>query len=290
MLDELMNVSPAWYLCAAGAAVLTTGLVAARKDIARAETTEKVVALGHLCFAVPLAVFGAEHFTSVAAMTRMVPPYMPFRAFWIYFVGVALIAASFSIATRNLVRWSGALFGVMMFLFVAMLYLPSALKTGERFTWTIVFREMSFGAGGLALAGVAMGAKGKPLCSVGRVLIGMTALFFGVQHFLHPLGMPGVPLQKLMPDWVPVRPLIGYLTGGGLVVAAACFLSGRKARLAAIYLGTWIVLLVAVIYVPTMIGALASGIDATRIEGLNYFADTLLFGGVILSLAQRPAE
>ena len=46
---------------------------------------------------------------------------MPWRLFWAYFVGFALLAASLSIATKIQVRWSGLLFGIMMFLFVVTL-------------------------------------------------------------------------------------------------------------------------------------------------------------------------
>jgi hypothetical protein len=75
----------------------------------------------------------------------IVPPYMPWRMFWVYSVGCALIAASLSIATRIGVRRSGLLFEIMMFLFVAMIHLPGALRhPHDRFIWTIVFREMSF--------------------------------------------------------------------------------------------------------------------------------------------------
>ena len=90
-------------------------------------------------------------------MVNMVPSYMPWRLFWVYFVGFALIAASLSIATKIQVRWSGLLFGTMMLLFVAMVHFPGAVTAGGRIVWTIVFREMSFGGGGWVLAGIAMG-------------------------------------------------------------------------------------------------------------------------------------
>jgi hypothetical protein len=45
------------------------------------------------------------------------------------------------------------------------------------------------------------------------------------------------------------------------------------------------VLLVVVIYGPVLIGALADPSTGVQVEGVNYFADTLLFGGAILSLA-----
>jgi uncharacterized membrane protein YphA (DoxX/SURF4 family) len=280
---------PALSMSAAGLALFAIGLAAARNDIDRARGIDRIVALTPLCFAIPLAVFGAEHLASPRAMLGLVPAYMPWRSFWVYFVGLGLIAASLSIATRRMVRWSGLLFGAMMFLFVAMLHLPGAIAAGGRIPWTIVFREMSFGGAGWVLAGTAMSGdrKGQEtgLITVGRVLIAITAIFFGVQHFLHPLGLPGVPLVKEMPLWIPVRPVIDYVTGAGLLVAGVCFLMGRKTRIVAAYLGAWIVLLVVAIYGPVLIGALRDPSAAAQVEGINYFADTLLFAGAILALA-----
>ena len=276
-------------MSAAGLALLAIGLLAATNDIIQARGIDKVVALTHLCVAIPLAVFGAEHLSSPQSLLALVPSYMPWRMFWVYFVGFALIAASLSIAVKRQVRWSGLLFGAMMFLFVAMLHLPGAVTTGGRIPWTIVVREMSFGGAGWVLAGIAVGGEcdgqGKGFIIVGRVLIAITAVFFGVQHFLHPLGLPGVPLVKQMPQWIPGRAFIDYVTGAFLMVAGVCFLLTRKTRMAATYLGTWIVLLVVVIYGPVLIGALADPSSRAQVEGVNYFADTLLFGGAILSLA-----
>jgi len=42
-----------------------------------------------------------------------------------------------SIGTKTQVRWSGLLFGIMMFLFVAMIHLPGASRAGSML-WTIV--------------------------------------------------------------------------------------------------------------------------------------------------------
>ena len=280
---------PAYSMAFAGLALLVIGLVATKGDIVEARGIGKIVALTPLCFAIPLAIFGAEHLSTPQALFPAVPAYMPWRMFWVYFVGVALIVASLSIAVKARVRLYALLFGIMMFLFVAMLHLPGALDTGGRLPWTIVVREMSFGGGGLVLAGIAMGGDrdglGKHLIVVGRLLIAIAAIFFGVQHFLHPLGIPGVPLAKETPTWVPVRAFIDYVTGAFLIASGLCFLLAWKTRTAASYLGAWIVSLVGVIYVPVMIGALMNPNSGVQIEGVNYFADTLLFGGVILSLA-----
>src|SRR6202000_1927083 len=145
----------------------------------------------------------------------------------------------------------------MMFLFVAMVHFPGAIRTGGPILWTIVIRESSFGGGGWVLAGIAMGGnrEGRSLIAVGRVLIAIAAIFFGIQHFLHPLGLPGVPLVNQMPLWIPARARVAYVTGAFLIAAGACFLTDWKTRMAATYLGAWIVLLVLFIYVPVMIQA-----------------------------------
>ena len=269
-------------------------LWAAKTDIARASGLDKVVGLSNLCFALPLAVFGAEHLSAAEFIQQGVPSYVPWHLFWAYFVGFALLAASLSIATKIQVRWSGLLFGIMMFLFVAMMDIPGALaKPGDRFGWTLLLRELAFGGGGWILAGTAMREPGREsnpaapafFVTTGRVLTGIAALFYGVETFLHPLGMPGIPLEKLMSEWIPARPLIGYLTAAILVVAGAAILLAQKTRMAATYLGTWIVLLVVFIYGPILIASLLDPSTAVQVEGLNYFFDTLLFAGTILALA-----
>ena len=274
-------------MCSAGILLFFVALWAAKNDIARAGGLDKIVVLSNLCFAIPLAVFGAEHLSGAKFIKLGVPSYMPWPLFWAYFVGVALLAASLSIATKIQVRWSGLLFGIMMVLFVAMIHLPRALANPrDRIAWVIVIRELSFAGGAWILAGIAMREGGeRKLITVGRVFVAIAALFFGVEHFLHPAGCPGVPLEKLTPAWIPGRLLIGYLTGTILVVAGAGILLAKKTRTAATYLGAWIVLLVLFIYGPLLIAQMSDPSTAVKVEGINYFADTLLFAGAILALA-----
>ncbi|MFZ0297398.1 MAG: hypothetical protein WAM13_03520 [Candidatus Sulfotelmatobacter sp.] len=278
-------------MCSAGIVLFVIASWAAKTDVRQARGLDKVVALRNLCFALPLAVFGALHLSAAQGLMAMVPAYMPWRLFWAYFVGFALIAASLSIATRIQVRWSGLLFGIMMVLFVAMLHVPRALANPQdRFAWTIVVREMSFAGGGWILAGEAMrehgrGQGGSKLIAVGRVLVAIAAIFFGVENFLHTANVPGVPLEKLMPAWIPAHLFIGYLTGVILFVAGVAILVGRKTRIAATYLGTWLVLVTLFIYGPILIAGLGDPSTGVKIEGLNYFFDTMLFAGAILAVA-----
>jgi uncharacterized membrane protein len=134
------------------------------------------------------------------------------------------------------------------------------------------------------------GLRKSKLITVGRVLIAVAAMFFGVETFLHPMGCPGVPLEKLMPAWIPGRLVIGYLTGAILLLAGAGILLAKKTRTAATYLGTWIVLLVLFVYGPILIASLLDPSTAVKVEGINYFADTLLFAGTVLVLAKASQK
>lgn len=278
-------------MCSAGILVFLIALWAARADVAKARGLDKVVTLSNLCYAMPLAVFGALHLSAAKDLMPMVPKYIPWHLFWAYFFGFALIAASLSIATKIQVQWSGLLFGIAMFSFVAMLIIPGIVgNPKDRIGWTLILRESSFGGGAWILAGCAMrgqgrGQVGSKLITIGRVLIGMACMLYGVEHFLHPANVPGVPLEKFMPAWIPGHALIAYVTGAFLLIAGVFILLNKKTRLAATYLGTWIVLLVLFVYGPILIASLMDPSTAIQIEGINYFFDTLLFGGTILVLA-----
>jgi uncharacterized membrane protein len=281
----------AFSTCVAGVALLVIGIMTAKAEIERVDGLEKVVALSNLCFAAPLAVFAAEHFSAAQGISQIVPKFMPWPLFWTYLVGVALLTASLSIALKRQVFWSGLLFGVMMFLFVTMMDVPGTMAdVHNRISWTLMFRELSFGAGGWMLAAAAMDAQqvqGKrAFITFGSVVIGITAVLYGVENFLHPLNVPGVPLEKMLPAWIPAKLLIGYLTSAILVVAGIGILLPGKTKAAATYLGSWIVLLVVIIYGPILFVSLLDPSTAVKVEGINYFFDTLLYAGTVLALAK----
>jgi hypothetical protein len=275
-------------MCVAGILVSLIALWAARTDLAQARPLDKIVALANLAFAAPMAVFGALHIWGIEFVRDIVPSYMPFRLFWAYFVGVALIAASLSIAARVLVRWSGLLVALMMVLFVALLDIPGVVSTPtDRIIWTLTFRELTFASGGLLFAATTLSGRYKTiLLAAGRTVIAITALFWGVEEVLHPLSRPVVPLEKLMPAFIPAQLLIGYLTAAFLLGAGALMLLNKRTRLAATLLGAWSLLMVLVVYGPILIDALSTTDLGANVEGINYFFDSLYFGGAVLALAQ----
>jgi uncharacterized membrane protein YphA (DoxX/SURF4 family) len=275
----------------AGVVILLIGAIAVSGEVLAARGWDKIVALGPMCYAVPLAVFGAEHFTAAQFIVKGVPSWMPGAWFWTFFVGTALFAAALSLALNKQAGLAATLTALMLFLFVVMLHIPGAIATPrDRFRWVVALRDLSFSAGALAFAGAQMAktrAKAaSAMMTTGRVVIGAVVLLFGVAQLVRPGGVPGVPLERMTPEWIPGHRLWAYVAGVVFVVGGGYLLADRKTRWAATAVGVMVLVLVLVVYGP-ILGAAAADIG----NGLNYFADTLLFGGAVLLLAKAmPGE
>lgn len=270
----------------AGAALWIIGLVKIIKIAAlQMRGIDRVAVFGPLFFAIPMGVFGADHLIAPKIVAAIVPSWIPGHLFWVYFVGVALFAASLSIVTRKHSLLAATLLSAMLFLFVLLLHVPNlAAHPRDRFALAIVLRDLSFSAGALACAVVQ--AEGWPKRNLNRIVIlvryviAFSAVVFGVEHFLHPEFVPVVPLRQLMPAWIPGHLPLAYVTGMVLIASGLSIFLNWKARLAATWLGTFIFVIVLLVYLPIMVAKL-SDIG----NGLNYLADTLAYGGTALLLA-----
>lgn len=264
-----------WF---AGLTSLMVGLFAHRKSLLTGPRRERLIALGPIFFAVALATFGAEHLSIPRSISQGVPAWMPAPMFWTYFVGIALICASLSLALDTWTQISSPLLGFMFVSFVLSIHIENiAADPKNRIFWAVAFRDLSFGGGAFALAATSR----KSLRGIARIFVAVPLLFFAVEHFLHPQFAPGVPLPKLTPAWVPIGPLWGYLTGAALLISGGTMLfdAGReRARDAACILGVWIALLAFFLYLPIFLTAA----PPKMMEGVNYVGDTLLFAGTVL--------
>jgi uncharacterized membrane protein len=211
---------------------------------------------------------------------------MPWPLFWVYLVGFALIATALSLIFDRLAFWSSLLAGCMFLAFVAMMDLPGVITAQhDRFAFALLARETTFGCALLALAGsvAPRGSLWARLVTPCRIVFAVVAIFYGVEHFLHPEFLPGVPLEKLTPAWVPVPRMWGYVVGAVLLVSGALILLNRWASDAAVWLGIVLAATVAIIYVPMLWPA--HGTDEV-VEVIDYIGDTLLYAGTALIVAE----
>ena len=296
-----------FWLWFAGLIYLDIGFAVVRKELMAARGLEKLIALGPVFVAAPMAVFGAEHFVDARIIMTLVPAWMPAHLFWAYFVGCAWIAAATSLAAMKCVRLSATLLGVAFFLFVLMMDLPGAISNpANRLGWSLALMQASFASGAWALAGSLSLAPhagkrngtifngttfnrmlfhrtiGSWMIQIGRFVVAIAVIYFGVEQLLRPEFLPGVPDSKLTPTWIPLHALWGYPVGAFLVIAGAALLLKKRPRTAAASIGAMMTLLTVFLYVPIW----AVTRDPSQMtEAINFVFDTLLYGGTALLVA-----
>jgi uncharacterized membrane protein YphA (DoxX/SURF4 family) len=288
-----------FWMYVSASLVLIVGLIKIFGELAQVHGLDKVMPFGRLFFAIPLAVFGSEHFTVTAEIAKLVPRWIPGATFWVYLIGAGFICAAISIAVLVNARLAAALVGMTMLVFVLLMDLPGTLAhPGNRFFWALALRQLAFSGGAFAFAMSASSTQSKQtsremvrekehagrvrtkvLAAIPRFFVGVPAIFYGVEHLLHPEYVPGIPLNKLTPEWIPGRIFLSFLVGAILILAGVCLVINKKTRLAATILGLAILLTVIWIYLPMLIAA------PKDVVALNFFFDTLLFSGAILLLA-----
>jgi uncharacterized membrane protein YphA (DoxX/SURF4 family) len=279
----------AFWIYVSASLLFIIGLIKIFGELRQEQGIDKMMPFGRLFFAIPLAVFGSEHFTLTANIAPLVPRWIPAHTFWVYLVGLAFLCAALSITVLVQARLAATLVGMTLLVFVFVMDLPAVVANPDnRFFWALALRELAFSGGAFAFAMCPWSPRSaRPTQSprtpvwaaLPRFFVGIPSIFYGVEHLLHRQYVPGVPLQKLTPEWIPGRIFLSYSVGVILILAGGCLVANKKARLAATALGLTILLTVLWIYLPMLLAA------PTDVVALNFFFDTLLFCGAILLLA-----
>ena len=171
----------------------------------------------------------------------MVPSWMPFPLVTAYFVGIALFAAAASIVSGRQIRLAASLLGTMFFIFVLSIHIPRVVANhADRFAWAVVTRDFTFGLGAWMLAASSPDdreARWPRVIAACRIVAGLVFVFYGVEHMLHPMFVPGVPLDRQMGPWVPAAHVWGHVIGLLLIAVGVLMVINVQARAAATWLG-----------------------------------------------------
>lgn len=266
--------------------IFITGLCAefVGGDWYKARGLDKLILFGTVFYAAPIAAFGTEHFTQTKGVASIVPAWIPWHYFWAYLVGACFIVAGLSLVTKIKARLAASLLALTFFLFVVLMDVPAwAHDPRSRISAALALRELSFGAGALALV-VSLGGElrersARTLAAIARYFIAVPVLFYSFEQFLHAKHVPGIPLEMVTPTWIWGHVAWTYLAAAVYAIAGVLLIAGWKTRAVATCLGLAVLFLVVVVYLPIGLAL------HTSLEGFNYLADTLMYCGAVLMMA-----
>jgi putative oxidoreductase len=102
-----------------------------KKEFKMNSIIDSVSKSGKYIFTIPLIMFGFSHLTQANMMAGMVP--VPGGVFWVYFTGVAMLAAAVAIITniKGLGSLAAFLAGVLILVYVLAIHLPGVINAKD---------------------------------------------------------------------------------------------------------------------------------------------------------------
>ncbi len=142
-------------LALGAAALVLAGMRPASRGVGAEEdaSSAKLIAIGRWLFAFTLVIFGVQHFMYAQFIATLVTAWIPGHLFFVYFTGVAMIAAGLAIALKILGYW-GALGMAAMFLsWVLVLHGPRVMASlHNKDEWSSLFVALGMGGASLIIA------------------------------------------------------------------------------------------------------------------------------------------
>jgi uncharacterized membrane protein len=87
---------------------------------------DRLTTLGMYPMAVTMVAFGIDHFLYTPFVVTIVPAWLPWRLFWAYLAGAALMAAGLGMIAHVKARLAATLLGSIIFIWLLVLHIPRA--------------------------------------------------------------------------------------------------------------------------------------------------------------------
>ena len=126
-------------LALSGGFLILASVEAKREGLVRLNSVIKIVSIiGRCFFGIMLFLFGIGHLLSTAALSAMVPSYIPFATFWTFVGGIILVGSSISFFIGFQMRITGFVLAITLFIWLLTLHLYYAVlspqwQEGENF-------------------------------------------------------------------------------------------------------------------------------------------------------------
>jgi uncharacterized membrane protein YphA (DoxX/SURF4 family) len=238
---------------------------------------------GRVLYGVPMIVFGIQHYIYASFVVTLMQPWLPWRPFWTYFCGTALVAAGLAITVDRVTRLAAMLLGTMIFLFFLLVHIPQVIaQPGDPHQWTYMMQAFTFSGIALLLAATTPKRELWPWSEDAagwlvhaRWLIAIGCLVLGVRQVL---GVPFV--LGLVPSWPPSQAVWATLAGV-LLVASSVGIAVKRARPPALLVGGLLLVFLAAFHLPSLAR------DPRRGNWGAACKDSILCGGALIVAGAR---
>jgi uncharacterized membrane protein len=247
--------------------------------------SEWVTTAASLLIAVPMFIFGVQHFIYLSFVANFIPAWIPWRSFWACFTGLALIAAACGIMLKRWALPAATLLGTMIFLWVLLLHTSRIAASPNDFgEWRGIFQALTMSGCAFALVGsLKATAAEKSRNGLAQLLtilsglgtkaapwfMGVGIVALGLEHFVfREVTTPQVPV------WIPGTTLGNLCSGSVLVLCGAGICMRRFGRGASIVLAILVGLSMLLVHLPVVL-------RSSRFES-DWTKTLVLTGGAIL--------
>lgn len=114
--------------------------------------------IARVLYGLPMVIFGLMHFMNAKGMAGMVPKWVPGGGiFWIYVIGIALIAAGVAIIVNKKGRLASLCLAALLATFVITLHMPGLFSTNAlqiQMAMVGMLKDSALAGGALTLAGI----------------------------------------------------------------------------------------------------------------------------------------
>jgi putative oxidoreductase len=116
---------------------------------------KRLTTIGRILFAIPFGLFGINHFLMLDYYLGMLTSFVPLGAYTIILTGIMLIAASISIITKILVKFSTLMLAVLLFTFIVTIHIPHLFTEADKTVSIIaLLKDISLLGGSLMISGM----------------------------------------------------------------------------------------------------------------------------------------
>lgn len=215
---------------------------------------DKITKLGRYFLALPMLVFGIQHFLYAEFIVHLVPTWVPGRLFWTYFAGAALFASGLGIIINVLSRLAATLLGLMISIWVVVLHIPRVFQFPGDSEFINVFDAVYMLSGAYLLSQSLPGKAylekiAKRGATISPYLIALSLTVFGIENFLH---NKLVFIVGAAPYEVPGGIFWTYCTGIIFIGAAFGIIFFKKFAMITALLGIYIFFIAVIFYAPLL--------------------------------------